>query len=95
MSWAVCATDLANSERVRAAVAAHPFKFETTSLPVTVSIGVARAPGAGMSASGDLVARADEAMYAAKRGGRNRVCVDESEVAAGQSDPAEPTKPST
>jgi two-component system, cell cycle response regulator len=79
------------SERLRAAVAGHPFKFEATSLQVTVSVGVARAPGAGMSASGDLLARADEAMYAAKRGGRNRVCVDESEVAA----VAETTKPTT
>jgi two-component system cell cycle response regulator len=66
------------SQRLRAAVEGHPFKFETTSIPVTVSVGVARAPGPGMSASGDLVARADEAMYAAKRGGRNRVCVDQS-----------------
>ena len=62
------------SERLRAAVEAHPFKFETTTLQVTISVGVARAPGSGMAASGDLVARADEAMYAAKRGGRNRVC---------------------
>ncbi|HEX3902727.1 MAG TPA: GGDEF domain-containing protein [Polyangia bacterium] len=62
------------SERLRAAVEAHPFKFGGTGIPVTVSIGVARAPGPAMSASGDLVARADEAMYAAKRGGRNRVC---------------------
>ena len=63
------------SERLRAAVEAHPFKFGATVLSVTVSVGVARAPGAGMTASGDLVARADEAMYAAKRGGRNRLCV--------------------
>jgi two-component system cell cycle response regulator len=62
------------SERLRAAVEAHPFKFEATSISVTISIGVARAPGPGMASSGDLVARADEAMYAAKRGGRNRVC---------------------
>ena len=41
---------------------------------VTISVGVARTPAPGMAASGDLVARADEAMYAAKRGGRNRVC---------------------
>jgi diguanylate cyclase (GGDEF)-like protein len=66
------ATEL--SERLRAAVEAHPFKFESTSLPVTISVGVARAPGPGLAASGDLVARADEAMYAAKRSGRNRVC---------------------
>ncbi len=65
---------VALSERLRAAVEAHPFKFATTTLPVTISVGVARAPGAGMAASGDLVARADEAMYAAKRSGRNRVC---------------------
>ena len=66
------ATEL--SERLRAAVEAHPFKFAATTLPVTISVGVARAPGPGMAASGDLVARADEAMYAAKRSGRNRVC---------------------
>jgi len=65
------------SERLRAAVEAHPFTFETTTLAVTISVGVARAPGAGLTSSGDLVARADEAMYAAKRGGRNRVCSGE------------------
>ena len=67
---------VALSERLRASVEGHPFIHQGTSIPVTISVGVARAPAAGMSASGDLVARADEAMYAAKRGGRNRVCSD-------------------
>ena len=66
------------SERLRAAIEGHPFVFQATRIPVTVSVGVACAPAAGMSSSGDLVARADEAMYAAKRGGRNRVCRDAS-----------------
>ncbi|HLK88895.1 MAG TPA: GGDEF domain-containing protein [Polyangia bacterium] len=70
------------SERLRAAIEAHPFKIDSGDLPVTVSVGVAQAPAPGMNLSGDLVARADEAMYAAKRGGRNRVCTD------GQSAPA-------
>ncbi|HXJ23083.1 MAG TPA: GGDEF domain-containing protein [Polyangia bacterium] len=61
------------SERLRAAVNAHPFEFSGTPIPVTVSVGVARAPAPGIASAGDLVARADEAMYAAKRGGRNRV----------------------
>ena len=69
------------SERLRAAVEAHAFKFGETSLPVTISVGVARAPGPGMASSGDLVARADEAMYTAKRGGRNRVCTSDGDAA--------------
>jgi two-component system cell cycle response regulator len=67
------ATDL--SERLRAAVQAHPFSFAGTPIPVTVSVGVARAPAPAIATASDLVARADEAMYAAKRGGRNRVVV--------------------
>ncbi len=63
------------SEQLRAAVAAHPFSFDGRPISVTVSVGVARAPDPGLATAGDLVARADEAMYAAKRGGRNRVVV--------------------
>ena len=37
------------SERLRAAVEAHPFKFQGTAIPVTISVGVARAPAPGMS----------------------------------------------
>jgi two-component system, cell cycle response regulator len=70
-------TATALSERLRAAVEAHPFKFQGTAIPVTISVGVAHAAASGMATSGDLVARADEAMYAAKRGGRNRVCTSD------------------
>jgi two-component system, cell cycle response regulator len=62
------------SERIRASVEAHPFVFGDVTIPVTISIGVSRAPGPGIATSIDLVARADEALYAAKRAGRNRVC---------------------
>jgi len=63
------------SDRIRASVEAHPFAFGGTPIPVTISVGVSRAPGLGIATAIDMVARADEALYAAKRGGRNRVCV--------------------
>jgi len=76
--------DLARSkvlaERVRASVQAHPFAHEGTALSVTISVGISYAPGLGISTAVDLVARADEALYAAKRAGRNRVCVAEAPV---------------
>jgi len=70
------------SERIRASVEAHPFVFGDATIPVTISIGVSRAPGPGIATSVDLVARADEALYAAKRAGRNRVCLAQAAPAA-------------
>jgi two-component system cell cycle response regulator len=66
------------SERMCAAVAAHPFAHAGTAISVTVSIGVASALAPGLGSAAELVARADETMYAAKRAGRNRVCVWEN-----------------
>ncbi len=63
------ATGLA--ERVRQAIAAGRFPFEGADLKVTASLGVAEAATAGKQA-GDLVQRADEALYSAKKAGRNR-----------------------
>jgi len=63
------------SERLRAAVEEHRFVFGDAPIPVTISVGVSYAPGLGIATAVDLVARADEALYAAKRGGRNRVVV--------------------
>ena len=56
-------------EAIRTSIAAESFQFEETPLQATVSLGLAAVE------SGDdpitLVRRADEALYAAKRGGRN------------------------
>ena len=70
------------SERIRVSVESHPFVFGDATIPVTISVGVSRAPGPGIATSVDLVARADEALYAAKRAGRNRVCLAQAAPAA-------------
>ncbi len=59
------------ADRIVAAVAA-PLHLETLTLQVTVSIGVAN-NGDAFSAVDTLIRNADEAMYAAKRHGGNRV----------------------
>ncbi len=64
-------------ERLRAGVAAQRWAdAEQDGLALTVSIGLAAAPGYEVA---DLLHRADEALYRAKRDGRNRV-----ELASGQ-----------
>ncbi|HEX2119430.1 MAG TPA: diguanylate cyclase, partial [Acidimicrobiales bacterium] len=60
------------AEKIRAAVANAPFRIDTGSLDITISVGVAAYPEPGSSGK-DLVAAADAAMYRAKAGGRNRV----------------------
>jgi diguanylate cyclase (GGDEF)-like protein len=65
----------AAAERLRRAVEEHTFSFEGKTIPVTISVGVARAPGPGIASTADFVALADATMYEAKRSGRNRVCV--------------------
>jgi diguanylate cyclase (GGDEF)-like protein/PAS domain S-box-containing protein len=66
---------LAISERLRQAVAAAPFNTPAGRVRVTVSIGVAEA-GQHEYELSDLMARADHAMYQAKRRGRDRVASD-------------------
>lgn len=59
-------------ERLRSAVEAEPFVADGVERTITVSIGVA-ALGPDDRHFNDLVRRADQALYAAKAGGRNRV----------------------
>lgn len=62
------------AERLRAAVESNLVRHDDVELSVTVSAGVG-AREASMPSPDDLLKAADEALYAAKRGGRNRVCV--------------------
>jgi diguanylate cyclase (GGDEF)-like protein len=60
------------AQRLRAALSQEPVTIGPISVPITVSIGVAQwSPG--MDSWDDLFAQADEAVYRAKRSGRNRV----------------------
>ncbi|HKY40364.1 MAG TPA: GGDEF domain-containing protein [Polyangiaceae bacterium] len=61
------------AESLRARVANHAFVFQGERIPVTVSIGTALLDENDKVAA-DLLQRADEKLYEAKRGGRNRVC---------------------
>jgi diguanylate cyclase (GGDEF)-like protein len=60
------------AEKIRRAVAEVPFEFESQTVDVTISLGVAAYPESGTSAR-ELIAAADDALYQAKRAGKNRV----------------------
>lgn len=62
------------AERCRHQVAVEPFPTSNGFLEVTISLGVAELPVDFTGAPQQLLSLADELLYAAKRGGRNRVC---------------------
>lgn len=62
----------AAAERLRSAVAMAPFHTEQAEIAVTISVGVAQFSGDSQSVAA-LLDQADQQLYAAKRGGRNRV----------------------
>jgi diguanylate cyclase (GGDEF)-like protein len=70
------------AERIREGVEGHAFSASPTdpsqTMRITISAGVAAFPIHGISAL-DLVQKADQALYRAKRSGRNQTCTfDES-----------------
>lgn len=62
------------AERLRRSAAADPIAVETGSIRLTVSLGVATLENSDGSLA-EMLAAADEALYSAKRGGRNKVVV--------------------
>jgi len=60
-------------EEIRLAIAGHPFVHEGIPLRPGISIGVATSPDDAPDATA-LFRKADEALYRAKRAGKNRVC---------------------
>ncbi|WP_259780041.1 PleD family two-component system response regulator [Aestuariispira ectoiniformans] len=77
-------TDIATASsvatRLRAYIAEDPFTFreKPDGVPITISIGISQMQEAGDSADA-LFRRADDALYAAKNQGRNRVVVSTEE----------------
>lgn len=65
-------------DRLRGVVSRTEFRHEDNVIPVTLSGGVAQITGDDKI--GKLVRRSDEALYAAKLGGRNRIYLNDGNV---------------
>lgn len=62
------------AERIRKSVHEQPFEFEEECLTVTVSLGAAQITPQSESIK-DIIRNADQGLYKAKAGGKNRTCL--------------------
>jgi len=69
-------------ERIRAKIEATSFNYSGATIAMTVSVGVAAVGGSSMQEMLQLVGLADDALYTAKRQGRNRVISASDDAAA-------------
>ena len=63
------------AHRLWSATRSHPVRASAGSIPVTVSVGVALYPSRDVRTKQELLRAADQALYTAKRDGRDRICV--------------------
>ncbi|MBN1307683.1 MAG: diguanylate cyclase [Chitinispirillaceae bacterium] len=72
-------TDLAGAEaladRIRRAIASHPFTFAQREIGYTVSVGLAVYRGSEAAGKDCLIAAADRALYDSKERGKNRLSI--------------------
>lgn len=61
------------AERLRLEVEKQAFSGDLRELRTTISMGVATCPAPGITSADELIKEADDALYRAKEGGRNRV----------------------
>jgi len=95
----ICPTSTAEmgsrgAERLRKAVERHQIRHQGKVIRVTISLGVAERT-AGMEAVDDMLKASDDALYVAKRSGRNRVQCAGAPVPESGSDPVLNDKPSS
>lgn len=62
------------AQRLRSAICGKIFHFHGQTFQVTVSIGISSIDAASVDLEANLVREADQALYLAKRNGRNMVC---------------------
>jgi diguanylate cyclase (GGDEF)-like protein len=63
------------AERIRQSIESTTFDLDQAKIHLTISLGVSTFPSHAARTKGELVQMADEALYHAKRTGRNRVCI--------------------
>jgi two-component system cell cycle response regulator len=61
------------AERIRQLIERRPFQYEGKTYPITISVGVAATNGDSNLTPHELIRQADEKLFQAKNGGRNRV----------------------
>jgi diguanylate cyclase (GGDEF)-like protein len=60
-------------ERFREQVSKSEFRYDSSNIRVTISIGIAMYNGYFSKSVEDIISEADQALYKSKRDGRNRV----------------------